>query len=128
MKPSILLPFIIFIALLAIDWIFILSIQQKSPIITHWVIALPMLMTLFFALTLLALIGMYILNPWGFALAYFAMLFSIFFSSISFYSIPSTTVYEDLVFLGLLLLNVVVFVYMIYFNMRVFQKGPRVQE
>ena len=105
------LTIVFFIAILVIDWLYILSIQREAPIINYWVIALPIIIPLFSALALLALIGIYLANPWGFILAYFTMLLSMYFASVSYDSIANQATHLDWQFVILILLNIVIFCY-----------------
>lgn len=112
------LIFVFFIAILWLDWVYIFSIQQQAPVISHWVVALPLIIPLFFSLTLLAIIGIYLFNPWGFVLAYFTIILSMFFSFISYDSISPKSVVNDLQFVALILLNVIIFIYIVFYNTR----------
>lgn len=111
------LTLILLISILFTDWLYIFTIQQEAPIVSHWVIALPMIIPLFFALTLLSLIGIYLYNIWGCILAYFLILFSMFFALISYESVLVTTFSEEIQFIGLMILNLLVFIYIAIFNL-----------
>lgn len=110
------LTYVLFISMIVIDWIYILVIQKNAPFITHWVIAMPFITPLFFAMTLLALIGMYVKNPWGYVLAYLALFLSLFLSVLCYYSQLRHILADDAGFFVLAVLNVFVIFYMIYFN------------
>lgn len=116
MRSPKILTYVLFIAMIVIDWIYILIIQKNAPFITHWVIAMPFITPLFFAMTLLALIGMYVKNPWGYALAYLALFLSLFLSALCYYSQLKHFLTDDAEFFVLAVLNLFVIFYMIYFN------------
>lgn len=110
------LTFIFFICILWIDWTYIFTIQQQAPIISHWVVALPLIIPLFFSLTLLSLIGIYLFSPWGFVLGYFTIMMSMFFSFVSYQSIFPKSPWNDIQFLALIILNTAIFIYIVFYN------------
>jgi hypothetical protein len=110
------LTLIFITSILIIDWLYIFTIQQQAPIINHWVVALPITIPLFFSLTMLSLIGIYLVNQWGFILAYFTIILSMFFSLISYESFTFTQLNQDIQFISLILLNIVIFVYVALYN------------
>lgn len=109
--------FIFFILILSLDWYYIYAIQNQAAIINHWVIALPIIIPLFVALSLLALIGIYISNLWGYVLAYFTIIFSMYFAFISYQSIPLKTFTIDFRFVLLSVLNTAVFFYILFYHL-----------
>lgn len=108
------LAFVFFISILFIDWLYIFSAHQQETIISHWGIALPMILPLFFALAMLSLIGMFLSSVWGYFLAYVALLFSMFFSGISYTLLTVPQIVNDLQLIFLILLNLIVFFYLIF--------------
>jgi hypothetical protein len=107
---------IFFISILFIDWLYIFTIQQQAHIINHWAIALPIIIPLSFALTLLAVLGMLASNIRGYILAYFAIIMSMYFSTLSYDSMPIQDSANNLQFILLILLNVAVFIYLVFCN------------
>lgn len=111
------LAFVFFIALITIDWLYILIIQADAEMISHWVIALPTAIPLVFAMTLLSLIGIYIDNIWGFILAYSIILLSMYFAFISYNFLDFPVFADDIQFIMLILLNIIIFIYITCYHL-----------
>lgn len=110
------LMLIFFVSILLIDWLFILRILGLAPVISHWLTALPMIIILLFAMTLLALIGIFYENVWGYVLAYLNIILSIYFSYVAYESIATIGMTSNWRFVALIIANLIIFIYLAFFH------------
>lgn len=112
------LMIILFILIVTIDWMYIRLLCRYATIIIHWVIISPIIMTLFFVLSLATMIGIYLNKPWGFVSSYLIITFSVIFSIISFQIIPRDLFIDTFYITLLVILNTIIFFTVLFFQIR----------
>ncbi len=110
------LSIIFLFAAILIDWLFIFSISQEANIITHLVIVLPMVLSLFFFFVLMAFVGMYLVRWWGFFIAYILIITSVVIAIVTYNTVPREMM-TGLSYLVMLVLgNSVISGYILFFQ------------